>query len=361
MHGFALPDYGEGTIPPVWHTPSNRVDALTLHMMHKLMADSYVEGRKYWADHGGPNESQAEVEKFLEFTALLPKRERPELVPESDEEESSSTSSDEFTDEFPLVSAKARPRWKRILSLPSSSAPLLLKPTSTLLRSASLPFLRKNAFPKRLRRLSKSLTPPALRRIASEPTKSSSLPADLKRIRSITLDESKISIATCPDTDLSYNSAPSSSPLTRIPRFPCDYLPKTPIKSPAKTRRRRRLPLKQIESPSDSLAILIPVDTLPLSFDREPPPGSPLSIRKIPRPPPEWFDTPYPDEGLLLEVEEVEEAVSPEENIRWDKILLGLIILVFAIFVTSLLGILFLTIKIIDWAACLLFPSTPEN
>jgi hypothetical protein len=174
----------------------------------------------------------------------------------------------------------------------------------------------------------------------------------------MTLDESKIFIATRRNTDLSYKSAPLSPPLTRIPRFPCDYLPKTPTKTPTK---RRHRPVEKLELPSNSLAIFIPIDTRPLSFDREPPPGSPLSIRKFPRPPPEWFDTSFPDENLSVDVEEVEEAASPDEAIRWYKVFLGLIILAFGVFVTSLLGILLLTVKIVAWAECLLFPSTPEN
>lgn len=43
--------------------PLSRLDAMAKHQMQMMMAQSYIEGRKYWAEnpdseHGAPNEVQ---------------------------------------------------------------------------------------------------------------------------------------------------------------------------------------------------------------------------------------------------------------------------------------------------------------
>ncbi|KAE9407477.1 hypothetical protein BT96DRAFT_1014052 [Gymnopus androsaceus JB14] len=296
---FALPDYGEHTIfPPASSTPANQIDAYCMHMMQKMMADSYIQGRKYWdenphAHDGVPNESQVEVEKFLEFTGLLPKRERPaDLEPVFMKLDEESFSESDVASHV----AKARPRWRRYISLPSgSSAPAFLRSeSSSRLRSMSLT----------LPVIGPLQCQPAHTRATSEPTKPSLSKLALLHNQPgrFTLEESQIAfksrvagISTAPPSPLSsYSCSP------RTPRFPCDYLPLTPTKSPTKRRKRPTAKAKLQSQSTDSLAIPVQTDTRPLTFDRDPPPGSPSAIRKIPLPPPNGSIHPSPRKCFLL-------------------------------------------------------------
>ncbi|KAJ4490567.1 hypothetical protein J3R30DRAFT_3729277 [Lentinula aciculospora] len=358
---FALPDYGENTIfPPARTMPSSRVDAICMQMMQKLMADSYIEGRKYWAENpdaegGAPNEVQVEIEKFLEFTALLPKRTRPSetdpVVPESDEESSSASSSN--SEEVLPKPTQSRPRWRRYLSFGSVS-------TSSQSRSVSLPLIGKISrpsfpLPKRLRRFSRTITPPALRRTASQPNKPLSHPNSslLPKHRRMTLDESQVALAKSRlDTDIHWAQPLSLPSSPRTPRFPCDYLPKV---SSTPTRKRRR-PAKACKTKvndrsRESLAITVPRPPL-FIFDRNPPLGSPDCVRKFPLPPPEWFDTPLPEEekpnedkDLCISTSQQEED---EEAFKWYRILLALLVLLALLIVAPVFLILYILMEILQ-------------
>ncbi|KAF5393316.1 hypothetical protein D9757_000643 [Collybiopsis confluens] len=326
---FTPPDYTDQSLfPPAAFAPSNQLDAFALQMMQKFMADSYVEGRKYWAAgvDDGPNESQVEVEKFLEFTGLLPKRERPIAEPRPVLLNSSDSGTQSLEARTEAIATTPKPRWKRRLSLPSGPPPAFLKPPRLRMRSLSLPLLNKlprPTFPltKRLQRLSKNLTLPPLRRTVSEPTDLQSRPSGLssskKKPRRMTLDESQMTITTNRDTSAS--PSPILALPVQSPRLPCDYLPLI-LSSP---RHRPR-----------------PVDMRPLTFDREPPPGSPLSVRKVPLPPPEWFDTPFPTRAA--EQQPSEEEDDNRYDLQWYKVLF----LPFGLFILLLVGTLILVLFI---------------
>ncbi|KAJ3996003.1 hypothetical protein F5050DRAFT_186520 [Lentinula boryana] len=333
---FALPDYGENTVPPSRCGPSNRLDAICMHKMQKLMADSYIEGRKYWAENpdAAPNEAQLEVEKFLEFTALLPKRTRPsEIEPVlivSDEEDSSALTS--ISEQGFPTPPKVRPRWMRYLSFSSNVSSFPKAPSPSRSRLMSLPLIGKiqrPSFPqKRLRRFSRAITPPVLKRTVSEPSKPSTQSKSAPITRRMTLDESQIALASSRSGGTDTNtlarplSLPSSLGISRTRRFPCDYLPKTP---PTPTRKRRRRANTQDEKPKNvpkqSLAIIVPPQPLVI-LERYPPFGSPNCVRKVPLPPPEWFDTPFPEEEKsAAEIPAVQQE--EEEAITWYNILLA--------------------------------------
>ncbi|KAJ3785156.1 hypothetical protein GGU10DRAFT_399033 [Lentinula aff. detonsa] len=360
---FALPDYGENTVPPARYMPSSRLDAICMHRMQKLMADSYIEGRKYWAENpdAAPNEAQLEVEKFLEFTALLPKRTRPsEIEPVlivSDEEDSSDLTS---TSEqgFPRP-PKVRPRWIRYLSFSSNVSSFPKAPSPSRSRLMSLPLIgkiqRPSFSPKRLRRFSRAITSPVLRRTASEPSKpstqSKSTPAP--KTRRMTLDESEIALASSRSSGTDTNtlvqplSLPSSLCIARTPRFPCDYLPKA---SPTPTRKRRRRANTQDEKPKNfpkqSLAIIVPPQPLVI-LERYPPFGSPNCVRKVPLPPPEWFDTPFPEkEKPVAEIPAVQQE--EEEALTWYNILLAPFALAALFVILPVFLIIYLLLTLFD-------------
>ncbi|KAJ3809535.1 hypothetical protein EV368DRAFT_66103 [Lentinula lateritia] len=356
---FRLPDYGEGSdFPPASSMPLSRLDAMAKHQMQMMMAQSYIEGRKYWAENpdSEPNEVQLEIEKFLEFTGLLPKRVRQSELeqpsPESDEESSSAlTISPEPADALD-ISTKSRSRWRRYLSF-SSGSPLsakFLKNSSSRSRSMSLPLIGKIQrpsfpIPKRIRRLSKTITPPALRRTASEPTKHSpqSNPTSAPKSRRMTLDESQITLA---KSRIGADTKPIVQPISRlprIPRFPCDYLPLSP---PTPLRRRR--PAKPLAKPK-SMESLAPPRRPLYNFDRDPPLGSPNCVRKHPLPPPEWFDTPFPEQPMSVEDEEIEDD---EEGIMWYHILLAPVTLLVLVPLAAVLAMIILLLTIFEHLFC---------
>ncbi|KIK67351.1 hypothetical protein GYMLUDRAFT_37450 [Collybiopsis luxurians FD-317 M1] len=351
---FAPPDYSDPTLyPPTSHAPSNRTDAYALHMLQKLMADSYVEGRKYWAasSDGGPNPAQAEVEKFLEFTGLLSKRERLSEIQEvSQPGVRSDCSSEAFADAQDSTIPKESPRhWRRYISLPSGSSPSFLRLPRSRMRAMSVPLFSKIQrppfpLPKRLQRLSKTLTPLPLMRTISEPRilPSSFSPFSLmKKPRRMTMDESQMTTATSRVADTSV--APLSPSIlfpVHSPRLPCDYLPLIQ----ATSRKRRKRPVQTVKRAKSAEPFALPfypVQARPLTCDRNPPPGSPLSVRKFPLPPPEWFDTPFDKEPSAVREQSIEE--DKKYPPRWYEILLfslGTFLLLIVVILTAILFVL---------------------
>ncbi|THU83818.1 hypothetical protein K435DRAFT_870916 [Dendrothele bispora CBS 962.96] len=167
-------------------------DARCRHALHKVLADTYIEARKLW-DHNravcianggtpddselyGPNESQREIERFLEFTGLIPTR--PVYVEE--------LNLLDYDNNAPGLDSAIRPsgptrqdqKWRRFLSLPSDAGATLRRRSSTLshtiTRAMSQPFLQ--FVPKRKRR--KCVSMPDLPNIVEEvPSTGTSVPA----------------------------------------------------------------------------------------------------------------------------------------------------------------------------------------
>ncbi|KAJ3730817.1 hypothetical protein C8R42DRAFT_17548 [Lentinula raphanica] len=395
---FALPDYGDYTVPPQRCVPADRIDARCMHNFQKMMAESYMAGRQYWIDHPdeGPNEAQQEVEKFLEFTGLLPKRLVPQVEPEplsmllKKHSGSSSSSSSISSDAEPPSPTKSRPRWKRYFTMSSTSsssesATSVSPPSSPRSIAISLPLIGKVQrpsipLPKQLRRLSRNIARPVLKRTASEPTNKRSKATPPPKTRRMTMDESQVTLAQSRigDADRDITGRPLSlqsppPPFTpRIPRFPCDYLPLPPITPPSPTAQRRRSrparmsddkskPKPKPESlpPTEPITkpdIIVPPPPIESVDYRNPPIGDPNRLRRFSEPPPEWYheDTPFTDSESELEEEQPTNKIVQVQDeyqdgsITWFQILLAPFALV--IFLVYLL--LFILVFIIAAILC---------
>ncbi|KAF5354504.1 hypothetical protein D9758_012407 [Tetrapyrgos nigripes] len=150
--------------------PGSEVDALSRQLMQKLMADGYAAARRTWdynravciANGGTPDDSacygptpvQREIESFLEFTGLLPRR--PVYIEEEDPEQDVEEEEDTCDEENGLEVCPPTPksgRWHRLL--PQTESPLKLRRRSTTLshtitKAVSQPFLQ--ALPSRRRK-----------------------------------------------------------------------------------------------------------------------------------------------------------------------------------------------------------------
>ncbi|KAF9258996.1 hypothetical protein L218DRAFT_700435 [Marasmius fiardii PR-910] len=182
--------------PPVdsKYRPKSKQDAWLNIRMHQYLAQSYTRAREYQKlcgldddededededdpDFPGFNESQKEVERYLEFINALPPR--PQRL--NSQSEPSSASLDDGV-AFPQFlastpSTPTRPRWRRYLSLESAKAPFL-SPVKLWKRTTSLPTpLSQIPFPLKLplHRVSVSLKSrapfAAFRRTKSAPAK----------------------------------------------------------------------------------------------------------------------------------------------------------------------------------------------